>query len=100
MEALPAKEPVLTVSLKAIAGLQYDVVRFQVKPGQEVKIVLSNEDDMSHNLVFTQPGAREEIVQTALKLGTEGPKMDYIPDSPKVLAYIPVLSPGQTKSVT
>jgi azurin len=100
MEDLPAKEPVITVSLKAIVGLQYDVVRFQVKPGQEVKLILTNEDDMSHNLVFTQPGSREEVVNAALKLGASGPKMDYIPDSPKVLGYIPVLSPGQTKSVT
>jgi azurin len=92
-------DPPLTISLKAV-GLQYDKVRFKVKPGAMVTVVLTNEDDMSHNLVFTQPGAREEVVNKALKMGAEGLEANFVPSSSKVLAYIPVIAPGQTASVT
>ncbi len=88
------------ISIKAIPGLQFDQVRFQVKPGTKVRLVLTNEDDMSHNLLITEPGARESVVQEAMNLGENGPQKDYVPDSPKVLWYIPVLSPEQTKSIT
>src|SRR5258706_10059310 len=93
------EDSVTTVSLKAIAGLQYDVVQFKVKPGARVKVILTNTDDMSHNLVFTKPGARLLVVNAGLKLEEKGPMMNYIPGTSDVLWTIPVLSPGQTKSV-
>lgn len=89
-----------TITLNTIAGLQYDVVRFTVKPGAKVKIVLKNKDDMSHNLVFTKPAKREMVVNAAMKLEEKGPSMDYIPDSPDVLWSLPVLSPGEEKILT
>jgi plastocyanin len=97
--AFAAIEPV-SVTINAVAGLQFDLVRFQVKPGAEVRLTFVNNDDMSHNLVFTRPGAREEIVAAALNLGEQGPKMNFIPDSPKVLWAVPVLSPEETKVIT
>lgn len=90
----------LIVTINAIAGLQFDKVRFWVKPGTQVKIILKNADDMSHNLVFTKPGKRLDVVNAALKLEEKGPGMNYIPDSPDVLWAIPVLSPGQEQSIT
>jgi hypothetical protein len=61
--------------------------------------VFANTDDMSHNLVITKPGAREQVVTEALKLGKKGPQMNYIPKSRLVLWSIPVLSPDQVKSI-
>ena len=90
----------VSVSLKAIVGLQYDVARFKVKPGSRVKLTLTNVSDMSHNLLITKPGMRLNVVNSALKLAEKGPQMDYIPDIEAVLWSIPVVSPGQTKSVT
>jgi len=92
-------DSVTTVLLSAIPGLQYDVVRFKVKPGARVKVILTNKDDMSHNLVFTKPAARLLVVNAALKLEEKGPMMNYIPGSSDVLWTIPVLSPGQEKSL-
>ena len=89
-----------TITLNTIAGLQYDLARFTVKPGTNVKIVLKNRDDMSHNLVFTKPGKREQVVNAAMKLEEKGPSMDYIPDSGDVLWSLPVLSPGEEKILT
>jgi len=55
---------------------------------------------MGHNLIITKPGARMDVVNAALQLAEKGPQMDYIPGIDAVLWSIPVISPGQTKSVT
>lgn len=101
MQAASAQSNIVTViSLSAVPGLKYDQVRFKIKPGATVRIVLTNADEMSHNLVFTQPGAREEIVAQALAMGEKGPGMNYIPTSAKILWSIPLVDPGQSKSIT
>jgi len=89
-----------TIKLKAMIDLQFDVVRFKVKPGSNVTLTLTNVSDMSHNLLITKPGARLNVVDTALKLAEKGPQMDYIPVIDDVLWSIPFVSPGQTKSVS
>jgi azurin len=98
--AFQAEDPPLTITLNAIAGLQFDLPRFHVRPGVKVKILLKNQDDMSHNLLFTRPGARLDVVNAAMKLEERGPEKNYIPDTPDVLWTIPVLSPGEERSVT
>lgn len=89
-----------TIYIKAISGLKYDLVKFNVKPGERVQIVLTNKDEMSHNLLITKPGAREKVVEAALALAEKGPAMNFIPKLPDVLWSIPVISPDESKSVT
>ena len=86
-----AADSVRLVAIEAISGMQYSVVRFQVKPGERITLRLSNQDDMAHNLVITKPGAREAVVNAALALGAKGPEQDYIPESEDVLWKIPVI---------
>ena len=95
-----AADSVRLVAIEAISGMQYSVVRFQVKPGERITLRLSNQDDMAHNLVITKPGAREAVVNAALALGAKGPEQDYIPESEDVLWKIPVIYPGEKKAVT
>lgn len=90
----------LIVPIKVNPGLQFDIVRFQVKPGSKVKIIFYNTDDMDHNFLITKPGKREAVVNGALKLGTKGPAANYIPESPDVLWAIPVISPHQQSFIT
>lgn len=87
------------IQLKAVSGLHYDVVRFKVSPGAHVKVTLLNTDDMDHNLVFTKPNARKDVVQLALQLGANGPEVNYIPQSPNVLWHISTLKPGDSQTV-
>lgn len=87
------------ISINAIAGLQYDQVRFAVKPGAIVKIVLTNRDEMNHNLVFTRPEKRIEVVEAAIAMGNQGPSRHYVPQSPEVLAFVPLLEPGKKDSL-
>ncbi len=91
--------PDTTIMVKAIAGMQYDKVRLKVKPGTQVKLVLSNEDDMSHNLVVTQSESRVKVVEAGMALAEKGPEMDFIPAIPEVLWSIPVVAPGEEKFV-
>ncbi|WP_276361294.1 plastocyanin/azurin family copper-binding protein [Daejeonella sp. H1SJ63] len=100
LRANQPNDSVTTVSIKAIAGMQFDVVRFNVKPGAKVKLIFSNADDMSHNLLITKPGARMEVVDAALKLGEKGIALSYIPQLPSVLWSIPVISPGESMTIT
>lgn len=89
-----------TIHLEAIPGMQYDLVRLQVQPGTKVTLTLSNRDDMSHNLVVTQPDSRVMVVEAGMALAERGPEMNFIPEIPEVLWAIPVLAPGEEASVT
>lgn len=84
------------IGIKAIAGLKFDLTRIRVKPGERIKLTLTNADEMDHNLVITKPGARQEVVDASHKLGVEGPKQNYVPVSDKVLWSVPIVTPGQS----
>lgn len=99
-KAHPVTDSVITISINAIGGLQYDLVRFKVKPGAKVKLILTNKDDMSHNLVITAPEARLKVIDAALKLGNDALKLHYVPRVPEVLWFTEVLAPDETKSIT
>lgn len=94
-----AQDTPLVIHMKVLQGLQFDVVRFQVKPGAKVKIIFSNTDDMNHNLLIVKPGTREAVVNLAQELGAQGPSVDYIPASANVLWSLPVVEPEQEKTL-
>jgi azurin len=89
-----------TIHIKAVSGLQFDLVRFAVRPGTKVTLIVENTDDMEHNFVITQPGQRTPVVNEALALGEKGPALHYIPKSPKVLWSIPTINPDQRRTLT
>lgn len=94
-----AQDTPLVIHMKVMQGLQFDIVRFQVKPGARVKLVFENTDDMNHNLLIVKPGTREQVVNLAAALGAQGPSVDYIPVSDQVLWSMPVVEPEQEKTL-
>jgi len=80
-------------------GLQYDVPRFQVKPGQKVKIIFSNTDDMDHNLLIVSPGARKKVVEAAAALGADGIRKNYTPAISEVLWSTPIVHGAQSSEL-
>jgi azurin len=94
--AQATREEERDIEIKAIAGLQFDLKRIKVRPGERIKLTLTNVDDMDHNLVITKPGARQEVVDASHMLGENGPKQNYIPTSNKVLWSIRIVTPGQS----
>ena len=80
-------------------GLQYDPKVLHVQPGAEVELTFDNVDEMMHNFVLVQPGARMEMVEAAIALGADGPELDYVPKSDKVIASTPVILPGKKGTI-
>ena len=90
--ALSAAEAKITIS--AASGLKFEPSRFVVKPGAHVTVTFNNPDDMMHNFVVVRPGARLAVVEAALALGEQGPARNFVPESDRVLAAIPIVTPG------
>jgi len=80
-------------------GLKYDPTAFHVQPGEEIELLFDNVDEMMHNFVLVQPGARMEIVESAIALASDGPDLNYVPESNKVLASTPVVLPGKKATI-
>ena len=92
-------EEIRTIEINAVSGMQYDLVRFKVKPNEKIKLSLHNVDEMTHNWLLVKPGTREEIVSKALKL-PDGEAVDYIPEDKNIVTAIPLLNPDQSYSIT
>ena len=76
-------------------GLKFDLPGFHVLPGERVKLTFTNNDEMMHNIVFTNPGKRIRVVEAAIALGAQGLEKQFVPEIPAVLAYTPIVMPGQ-----
>ncbi len=87
-----------TITLQAITGLQYDLVRVSVKPLQKVTVIFKNTDDMAHNLVITKPGKRLSVVEAAIKMGDKGQAVNYVPETDDVLTAGKILIPNTTET--
>jgi azurin len=96
---LAASAAPTTVNIGTLPGLRYDLKRFEVRPGAEVKLVFSNTDTMLHNLLICRPGSRLAVVKAAEALGAEAAEKDYVPDSPDVLWSIPVVASGESETL-
>ncbi|MBI1374585.1 MAG: hypothetical protein GC159_17850 [Phycisphaera sp.] len=96
--ARAAGKPV-EIKIGVEVGLRYDTLRFRVDPGAAVKVTFSNNDQMMHNMVIAQPGARLELVNASLLLGDDGPAMNYVPKSDKIIVHTNVLSPGDEQTL-
>ncbi len=87
----------LTVGTKP--GLKFDVDKLEVKAGSRIKLVFNNNDDMLHNFVITKPGQANNVGEAALRLNLNGPKMNYVPNTPDVLYHTNILQPETAESI-
>lgn len=95
------KAPVLTVKMKTLtAQMKYDVENFTARPGQPVKILFENGDDLPHNLVICEPGT--DTAAMALKQ-MEAPeaalKRNWLPDDKRILFHSKMLNPHETETI-
>ena len=90
------------VDLKIDLGTIHGDIRFNkeelvVKPGQKIKIVFKNSDEMPHNMLILKPGSSTKAMgELAMKMGAAGLEAGYIPKSDKILWHIPMTMPGKT----
>ena len=92
-------QPDKVLKLATKPGLKFDIANFEVKAGSKIRLLFTNNDDMSHNVVVVEPGAEDEVGELALKLGLKGAEMNYVPSTPKVLFYSKLLQPGEIESI-
>ena len=92
-------DPDQVLSLGTKPGLKFDTESFQVKAGSHIKLIFNNNDDMTHNLVITQPNTADEVGTAALNLGLKGSAQDYVPKSAKVLFHTGLLQPDSSETI-
>ena len=92
-------QPDKVLKLGTKPGLKYDVTNFKVKAGSKIRLIFSNNDDMTHNVVVVSPGAADDVASLALKLGLKGSEMNYVPNSSKVLFHTALLQPETSESI-
>lgn len=81
-----------------VEQLKYDFIRFEVKPGQKVKVDFVNPDFMPHNIVFCRDKTGNEIAAAALAMGAAGFEAQFIPEHDGIVAYSSMLEHGQEES--
>lgn len=91
--------PDRSITIGTKPGLKFDVENITIKAGARMKVTFKNNDDMLHNLVFTSPGASNEVGELAIKLGLNGQKLNYVPSTGKVLYHTLLLQPGQSDTI-
>ena len=89
----------LVVAIKTVPDdMTYSVKDFTVKPGQYVRITLSNPDEMQHNLVFVRPGSVEDVGElvNVMAKASDAAERNYVPPSQDVLLWTNLVEPGQS----
>lgn len=76
--------------------MMYDKKIMMVQPGQRVKLVFDNPDDMAHNLLVVQPGKADLVADRAMKLGLKGEEMGFIPEGEEIIAHTTLLRPNSS----
>ncbi|AHM63038.1 blue (type 1) copper domain-containing protein [Flammeovirgaceae bacterium 311] len=99
MPASWIKGPDQSITIGTKPGLKFDLASIEVKAGSKIKLTFNNDDDMLHNLVVVLPNTAVEVGEEALKLGLEGSKKNYIPDTDKVLYYTHLLQPETSETI-
>lgn len=88
--------PDLTLTMGTIPGMKYDQSLLSAPAGSKVKLVFNNPDDMMHNLVIVKPGEIDAVADAANKLGLQGQRKGYIPDSEAIIAHTNLLEPNES----
>jgi azurin len=102
--AAPAAPAVMTVEITANDAMKFKVTRFEVSPGQDVKLVLVNigsmpKAAMGHNLVLLK---KDADVKAFVDAAVSAMATDYFPaaKADQVIAHTKMLGPKQTDEIT
>lgn len=84
------------IRLEAGKNLSYLTRSIAAKPGERIKLSFVNPDTVPHNWVLVKPGSLNRIGDLVNKLvaDPEAAYRSYVPNSPDVLAYTDIVTPG------
>ncbi|MEO7413920.1 MAG: PVC-type heme-binding CxxCH protein [Opitutaceae bacterium] len=98
---VPAQNAVV-LNLGAIPDvMKFDKAELTVKAGSPVRLIFKNNDHMPHNFLLLRPGTIEAVGAIADRFLTDPTAMarSYVPDSPDVLAFTPLVNPTETAEI-
>lgn len=82
------------------AQMKYDTTELLVQPGQPVKILFENGDDLPHNLVFCQPGTdTAAMAMKQMEKPEEALRRNWLPDDPRIWAHSKMLNPHEKEEL-
>lgn len=89
------------ISIGTVPGLKYDTKEIRIKRNSKVELTLNNNDDMIHNVVVTKQGANTplKVGEMALKLGLDGPDLNYVPFTGMVIAHTGAVGPESSETI-
>lgn len=96
MPASWANGPDITIEIKAVPGMLFDKKVLTAQPGQKIKLVFNNPDDMAHNFLLVNPGTADKVADLAVKLGLKGEELGFIPTSEDIIAHTSLLRPNSS----
>ncbi|MCH2332659.1 MAG: GDSL-type esterase/lipase family protein [Roseibacillus sp.] len=101
--AFDSQANLLEIKINCTPGrLLFSRTRFEVQPGQAVKLILTNPDATPHNLLILQDGTPVESVGMAaneMAKSPEGAKNDFIPDDTRILHSTRMLAPHSSDTL-
>lgn len=102
--AAASADAVAALELTANDSMKFNVTRFEVKAGQDVKVILTNigsmpKQAMGHNFVLLKKGADVEAFD---KAAVGAAATDHIPANmqDQIIAHTKLLGPKQTDEIT
>ncbi len=96
-----AADPVVFTLKTMTAQMKYDTAELLVQPGQPVKILFENGDDLPHNLVFCQPGTdTAAMAMKQMEKPDEALKRNWLPDDPRIWLHSKMLNPHEKEELT
>ena len=93
------KAPDQQITLGTRPGLKFSQDLLEVKAGSNIQLTFANGDDMLHNFVLVEPGTAIEVGTQAMQLGLDGQRLNYVPDTNRVLYHTRVLQPGTADAI-
>lgn len=90
-----------TIKIKTLAAqMKYDLADFTVRPGQKLKIVFENGDDLPHNLVFCNPGTDTAAMAfKQMEKPEEALKRNWLPDDKRIWLHSKLLNPHEKEEL-
>jgi glucose/arabinose dehydrogenase/plastocyanin len=97
-----SESSLFSIVLKAVPSkMIYDQDTLRIPMGETVRLRFENPDEMPHNVVLVQKGFVEKVGKAADAMAaTDGFEKNFIPALPEVLFASPLVSPGQSFTLT
>jgi azurin len=88
-----------TITVETVGNqMAYDTPLIEAKPGSTIRLIFKNNatiEVMKHNIVIlNDPVAIDRVGEAALTAE------NYIPNDPAIVAYTPIVEPGEEVSIT